>query len=688
MLVFSIIWIYVLIIEMNAFNIDIFDYGVAYNLSWREAFGVPSLPSAVGYLPYLDVTKLISFVLIPYVRLFPSIYNLLILQVVVIALPSVFLYFLSLKLTNSRRSSLVVEILWLLYYPNSAVISYPFHYQTIFPLFYILGFLLFYLKRFKLSLISLFFASITSLIAPLILLFTIPTFYILRKKMKDHFKEVNTQVFYFLYVCISGISLSMLLLNFHFGGVLIFEGQAIPTTSSNFNLPIYIVLWNKFLNVSGYPGFLYILILTVPLVFSLFLEYEFIFASIPAIAYYLVGYSGGYVRYFYPMQYSVLISPMVFLSFIFIIGGIHDLKLTSMPQKLQNAIKIMRKSKLDVKKLRTVLLAIALISNIGLFAVYSPLGPLNQFLKLCPNANPPSNGGYNLYKNLNFTTYDKNLLMMENLVPQNATVLSQFNMPQFSNRYYFTYPGQYNPNQPINYAINDPQNYYYFTTPIDDTGPDFYNYNMLQLSNMLLQNSTYGVYAQSEGAILFKHGYSGSPTYYVPLNTSIKINTSSNGNLTTGTFLLPPGIYNLTALLNSPSNSTLYLNQIDIGHFYGREIQISLKIPFYEEAQFSLGGSHNSGIVYLTQKAPAVTVNLIDAQETPTVFGIFKTNYPYFSPVIVNSIYLNTKSSYYLYIINLTTYEDDLKMPKNIGNDSEVMDNSKISFSIHAESKV
>ena len=169
---------------MDSFNITIFDYGVNYNLVWKEAFGIPALSSSVGYLPYIDETKLISFVLVPYVRFFPGIYDLLIMQVIVIAIPSVILYFLSMKLTNRIAVSLGVEILWLLYYPNNALINYPFHYQTIFPLFYILGFSFFYLRKFKLSFISLFLASITSLLAPLILLFTIPTFYILRRKMK------------------------------------------------------------------------------------------------------------------------------------------------------------------------------------------------------------------------------------------------------------------------------------------------------------------------------------------------------------------------------------------------------------------------------------------------------------------------------------------------------------------------
>ena len=671
-LIFSSVWIYVMIAQMDTFHLYIFDYGVAYNLVWREAFGIPALPSNVSYLPYFLPTKLISFILVPYVRLFPSIYDLLILQVIIIALPSVILYYFSLKLTNNNIISLLVEILWLLYYPNSALIYYGFHYMTIFPLFYMFGFLLFYLKRFKLSLISLFLASITSLIAPIIIIFTIPTFYILRKKMKDHYQEANRRAFYYFYAGILGISLFILLLNLHYGGIVLFKAQSITTTSSASKLPIYTALWDKFLHVSGYPGFLFILFMTFPLLFSIFLEYEFLYASIPAIAYYLVGYFGGYLRYFYPMQYSVIISPMVFLSFVFLIAWLHNKKLSSLSERWKKILRVIKKTNLNRKKIITMVITIALVANTGLFVVYSPIGPLNAYLTDCPNLNPPSNGGYGLYKELNVTTYDKNLLKMEELVPHGATVLSQFNMPQFANMYYFTYPGQYNPAKPIDYAINDPQNIYRFTTSTDDTGPNFYNFNMFQLSNMFLENSTYGVYAQSEGAILFKHGYTGNPVYYIPVDTSIKMDTNANGMITSGTFLLAPGTYNLTAMLDNPSNSTLYLNGIDIGNFNDKDIKTNITIPFYEDAKFSLSNNHNTGIVYLRQMAPAITVDLNKAQSPPSNFYAFEANYSYFSPIIVNDIHLNIESFSYFYMINLTTYEDGLKTQKDIKNDSQI----------------
>ncbi|MHB1662739.1 MAG: hypothetical protein ACYCSG_02755, partial [Thermoplasmataceae archaeon] len=273
--------------------------------------------------------------------------------------------------------------------------------------------------------------------------------------------------------------------------------------------------------------------------FSLLIEWRFIIPAIPAMAYYLVGYSGGYLRFFYPMQYSVWLSPIVFLSFVLFIKHLQDSNFDSKIVKGKSSILI---NKIKSRK-RSVILAIlasVLIINAVLFSLYSPIGPLNEFLKEYPNAAPPSNGGYGLYENFGVTNYDTNLLKLESFVPANATVLSQFNMPQFSNRYYFTYPGQYNPADPIDFAINDPLSFYAFTTPVYDTNP-YYNYNMMELSNMMLMNSSYGVYGQSMGAILFKLGYKGMPDFFVPLNYELLTNKINNNGFSTPSGLFSPG---------------------------------------------------------------------------------------------------------------------------------------------------
>ena len=606
-LIFSTVWIYVLIVQMETFNIGIFDYGVAYNLVWREAHGVTSLPSAVGYLPYFSPYKLISFVLVPYFLLFPSVYNLLVMQVLVFAFTSVILYFLSIKLTKKVSISLAIEIVWLLYYPNSAAISYPFHFMTIFPLFYTLAFLFVEMRKKALTLVSFFFAAITSLLAPIILIFTLPVLYSRYKKISSQQNGYNRTSFLIIIIGILLILAFVLILNYILGGLSLFKGEVIPTTSSGYSVPIQVSIYNKFVNISGWPGFLYILFMTFPLLFSIFLGWRFALAALPSMLYYLVGYSGGFIKYFYPMQYSVLISPIIFLSFVYFIRTIQNGEKRWWILQRNIIRRIARRFKVKGSKIVWVLLASSLIMNAGLFTVYAPIGPLNQFLKSYPNANPPSNGGYGVYGNLSESSYDRSLLRMESLVPINATVLSQFNMPQFSDRYYFTYPGQYNPSYPIDYAINDPANMYFFMTAVRDTGPDFYNFNMLSLSDMFLQNSSYGIYGQSMGALLFKLNYSGAPVYYAPLNFNLSFQ-NNNYDGAVKNLLLYPGTFEVRLTQYTGSNITLYLEATKVFTFNRTDRNTSLFIPLYSISSLKLTGAFHNATISFLQVKPATEV--------------------------------------------------------------------------------
>ena len=602
-LIFSITWIYILVVQMETFQIGIFDYGVAYNLVWREAHSVASLPSAVGYLPYFESIKLISFILVPYFLLFPSVYNLLVLQVLAFALTSIVLYFFSIRLTKKVGISLIVEIIWLMYYPNSAAIIYPFHFMTFFPLFYTMGFLFLEMRQKSLSLLSFFFASITTLIAPIILIFTIPVLHFRYTKIMTQQNERNKTGLLIIIIVILMISAFVLILNYILSGLSLFKGEVIPTTSLSYSTPLLVSLYDKFINISGFPGFLYILFMVFPLLFSIFLEWRFALAAIPSILYYLVGYSGGFLRYFYPMQYSVLISPIIFVSFVYFIRTIQNGEKRWWILQRNIIRRIARRFKVKRSKIVWALLASSLIMNAGLFTVYAPIGPLNQFLKLYPNASPPSNGGYGVYGNLSVSSYDRSLLRMESLVPTNATVLSQFNMPQFSDRYYFTYPGQYNPSYPIDYAINDPANMYFFMTAVRDTGPDFYNFNMLDLSNMLLQNSSYGIYGQSMGALLFKLNYSGAPVYYAPLNFNLSFQ-NNNYDGAVKTLLLYPGTFEVRLTQYTGSNITLYLGATKVFTFNRTDRNTSLFIPLYSISSLKLTGAfHNATISFLQVKS-------------------------------------------------------------------------------------
>ncbi|MEM3192514.1 MAG: DUF2079 domain-containing protein [Candidatus Parvarchaeota archaeon] len=662
------IWSFFLINQMDTFNIGIFDYGVAYNLLWKEAFLVPSYTSQVGYLPFYNPTKLISFILVPYMRVFPVAYNLLILQSTVIALSGFALFFLTRFLTKNSFYAIMVQLIWLLYYPNSAAIGYPFHYMTLFAVFYIFGF--YFLLKGKLIIGSILFilSALTNLLAPLILIFSLPLFISTIKHFPVQSAHSNKTVNAFVIILML-TAVSVLLLNFFHAGPAIFTGNINPTTSHS---SIISVLVSRIVGERGISGLEYILFMTFPLLFSVFIDYKFTIAAVPPIIYYWIGYP-RLIRFFYPGQYSSLLAPILFISFAFFL-----VRIASFKQFIRdNRSKVRHKLNFKPdKKIKVILLSV-LVINISLFSIYSPIGPLNQFMHSDFNENPPANGGYGWYDNLTVSNYDRNLLEMMSLVPQNSSVLADFEMPQFANRYYFTYPGQYNPSVPIDFAINNPRSQF-FTVAVDDTGPNFYDYNMFQLSNMFLQNSSYGVYAQSEGAILFKLNYSGPPIFYVPLKLNLTLSRIHEAYYSTPTELLSPGIYRISMTSNTSMSGFISMGYVRLDNINGSTYSSTLYIPLYCYTNFTVNGNIRTKDISLTQIKPASHVDINKKINSPTTYHTFLANYSYFQPLVKKGLDINPDSFSYIYMINLTTYEDGLTTPRAIGNDSQI-------FSINGE---
>lgn len=665
-LAYTVIWSLFLIVQMNTFNVGMFDYGVAYNLAWKEGFGVASYPSQIGYLPYMIPSKLISFILVPYMRLFPVSYNLLILQSLVISVTGFGLFLLAKRITGSGKLSFFVEIIWLLYYPNAAANGYPFHYMTLFPLFYVFGYL--FLVRGRLIISSFLFslAALTDLLVPIIIIFSIPMFIYTAKRFQILDSRKRRNVLYFLSAIIA-FSAIIIILNYSIGGVVAYSGNVV---SANLHVSL---ITGILLKLKSYrvTNLLYLVFMLLPLLFTIFfVNFRYLLAAVPSILYYILQ-GVHYFRFQYPAQYSSLISPILFIAFCIFLADV-SISRKDVHGKNKSRYGILKKILYRILKQNfiAVLLAVLLL-NIGLFSLYSPISPANQFMISDFNANPPANGGYGWYSNLTVSHYDQDLLKMMSLIPQNASVLGDFNMPQLADRYYFTYPGQYNPAYPIDYAINNPRSQF-FTVSVDNTYPDFYNYNMLQLSNMFLENSSYGIYAQSQGAILFKHDYSGKPVFYIPVIDKVQMSSDSSGVFSSDSNLIAPGTYHLTLVLNKNSTSALYLNRVELGRINGTKLSLTFNVPLYEYVTFTMTGINYTGTLYLNQTLPATSVYLSESQPAPAIYRNFTANYSTFPPVVVNSLHLNTLSFSYFYMINLTTYEDGIKLPENIGNDSQI----------------
>jgi len=666
-LIYSVVWSYFLIIQMDTFNVGMFDYGVAYNLLWKEAFNIPSYPSSVGYLPYMIATKLISFVLVPYMRLFPSTYNLLILQSIVIALPGLGLYFITKHITHKASLGLFVEMVWMLYYPNAGANGYPFHYITLFPLFYIFGF--FFLIKNKVIYALIFFslAAITDLLSPVILLFSIPMLVYSHMRFYKQYKLRNNTVMLFFIAAIVVVSSIILYVNYFISGIGLYSVHVgLPSSHLSFISRVLDELRMHFTN-----NFLYIVFMALPLLFSIILvNYRYFIATIPALLFYLLGGESFYFRFYYPGQHSSLISPILFIAFSIFLYKIstHSRNIFKIPGRT------VAKTISSHKKSMIVILITILLLNAGLFAIYSPISPANQYMKTDFNDNPPADGGYGWYNNLSVSNYDSLLLEMMTLIPQNATVLGDFEMPQLADRYYFTYPGQYNPADPIDYAINNPRSGF-FLVPVGDTGTDFFNYNEMELSNMFLENSSYGVYAQSEGAILFKHNYTGNPVFYVPLDMKISMNKINADTFSTTMEIISPGTYVFSVESSAATSISLFLGQTLLSTFNSTDETSLINIPTYVYSYFTAVSSEPSShlTIIMRQIKPATHIDIYKLPiPEPTVYTTFSANLTYFSNVVVNNIRLNSSSFSYFYLINLTSYEDGQTIPEDVGNDAQI----------------
>lgn len=143
----------------------------------------------------------------------------------------------------------------------------------------------------------------------------------------------------------------------------------------------------------------------------------------------------------------------------------------------------------------------------AIFALlYFPLSPLNQYVS----------GGYfagneNL-RTITGESLDASFLdRVMSLIPKNASVLTQNNIPQLSGREYYETPLTFDPNIVYDYLLVD-QNLSYFASP--DIAW------LLSRAQMDLNNGSYGILAEGKGALLLERAYSGPVLLFQPTVTT------------------------------------------------------------------------------------------------------------------------------------------------------------------------
>jgi uncharacterized membrane protein len=175
----------------------------------------------------------------------------------------------------------------------------------------------------------------------------------------------------------------------------------------------------------------------------------------------------------------------------------------------------------------TVLAAVAI--SVSLFATLSPISPWNQVPGLLSDVNEsPSNIG-------DVTSADHFLDSVAALIPSNASVLTQDNLPQLTGRYVFqwAYPGISGVNvSKCNYILADDssnpfaQDWYAYLRPYVESG---------------LNSGEFGVLAMGYGVMLLERGYHGTPQVTAPLPYSPSQLSLASGYVASGAAVHPPG---------------------------------------------------------------------------------------------------------------------------------------------------
>jgi hypothetical protein len=197
--------------------------------------------------------------------------------------------------------------------------------------------------------------------------------------------------------------------------------------------------------------------------------------SVLVIAYYIVSlFPNNPIFYVLTQQY-----PSLFYSFVFI-GTVHFFK-----NKFSGT---------DIRKMAKRILVLVLISSIFSFAIYSPFS-ISNF----------QNG--TVQEMATISQFDQELTAGLSLIPNNASVFIQNDLPQLMNRADVYMPGYYD-NQTVDYAVIIPFGF----SPISDAYGGYNPY----WGNMFAHNSSYGIYEYIQGAIVYKLHYSGHPVIYIP----------------------------------------------------------------------------------------------------------------------------------------------------------------------------
>ena len=483
--IYSVVYSFITVAKFNAYNATIFDLGVNAQFLYGVFHGGVSLTP--GSPNFINTGKMIYLVLAPFYNLYPHEQVLLVFQSVWIALGTIPIYFLVKKNIGDNLIAVLLALSWLLYYPMSGVNWFDFHLMALFPTFLLLGIMFLEYKKWKLGFIFLVLATITDFLIPLVMIFF--SLILLYRRVKGEREASYTK----LAVSLIVISIAILVITNTLNGISYTTGY---TYSSATQVSVF---KSDYLQVA-----LYLLRILLPLGFISFLAPGYLSLLIPFFTLATVSRYQPYVSTMF-LQYPALTAPIIFISAVKGIGKLKKIRWRFVVKP----------------HLKTIAVAIIFL-NFVLALFVTPAGNLttNNFYNTQTAYLITGNHGvYDTDSNIAPGSYVHSMNELVSLVPEGSTVFAQNNFPQLAQGRSIVMPLSIlsNTNHTLwpEYVLVDPYNSF-FINPVFPG--EAHNVDAMNAFNLLYSSGVYGILGESNGIVLLKMHYSGSPELYNPLD--------------------------------------------------------------------------------------------------------------------------------------------------------------------------
>ena len=605
-IIFSIIYSEISLLRFFEYNLTALDLGVNGAMLYQVFHG--GIPLTFQGLKDIAYNKLIYLLIAPFYNIYPKMWIILIFQDTLLAFTAIPLSMIAWNKTRSLFISILIAVMWNMYFPIEGVYWFDFHFMALFPFFFIMGVMFQEYGKKRLSILFLILSAITDYLAPFIVLAYIFITYIQARKINSADTAYHKRVF------------------LYFAGLLLFIFVAVNVETS-FNYT-YVFTSNFFPTSSTGAGYVidkieFIIWIFIPFLLLPFIAPLELLLAVPGIMLALFNNYPGY--YQQGFQYPSLYAPGIFLAFI-----------SSLSILFKHFQRIQIPKLSSVIKKTSFLRFIAVISLIIIVITGISFGPYAAFEK-----NPlikQMQNIYPLYAENQYTYSPANQKYINylndeiSLVPTNQSILIQNNMPCLVQGYESTLPGIMPYGFIPQYIIAYPYNSWFNLVILPSMGQ---NATPLYTIDSLISHNRYGIVREEAGITLYELNVQSSSSF-IPYDQNISFNefpsqtgvmTSNgeifsnvheNGTLIYGPYyIMPQGKFDLTfhfSNLNISNGGKLILqaftvsNYLDVHQCIGSEsfnvsglhnylnLTVLLNSPYYfNNMQYDLFGKNLTG---------------------------------------------------------------------------------------------